>query len=671
MDFRDYAARETSALLARILASRSESAFQQLRALRDAVDAAAAAAESAAGAVPEDDSELQELVRRLNTAAATAVRTAAQRVQDEANAALAAVQADLDAQRSRSEELSALLAEAQGQVESLRADLRTETQRAAGAERDLTAAHARRQEIEAASAAAEASVRQLTDTRAALEDELREARGLLEAALSEAAALQTQRDAERTDRQALVANLASAGEQIAGLETLVHEEGRTRRSAETDLEMVKRSLDEAIQESARLSVQRADLEAALAAAEAHLREQSDARAAADHELRHLRRAVDDAMAESARLSVQLEEAAAEKGTLEGEIAVLHTGLAELRTTLAGVEAERDVNRASVVALEATQLEQAAAIRDVESRLDAASHVEISLRAELADREAAIACNRAEINALHNDVDRLAAMLDGAVLAAGEMAAASSIADLLGALVKQLAGVYSRVALFKLKGNRLEGEHQIGFELSTDVTKLVIPVSLDSLIARAAASGTVQSLEGSRIDESRLAPFGTSAAAALAIPIIVGTETLAVLYAEEPDGPAAGNDSRSSEQQATFAKLLVRHAVVLLTRLTEEMKAFAELRDYADLLLQEAEQMYVADSEAGRPDEERRRRLADTVDCARQLFAQRAAMEGPAAVSLLDDQIRALIETQAGTPFARDLAAATGESEHSRQAAEAS
>ena len=668
MEFRDYAAKETSAVLARLLASRNEATLQQIRALREAFDAAAAAAESAADAVPEVDADLQELVRRLNNAAAIAVRTAAQRVQDDANAALAAVQAELDAQRGRGEELSALLAEAQGHVDSLRGDLRSETQRAAIAERDLAAARARHEELETACRAADASVRQLTDARAALEDELRETRGLLEAALSEAATLQAQLDGERTHRQALVTDLATARDQIAGLETAIQEDARARRSAESDLELVRRSLEEAIEESARFSVQRADLESALAAAEARAHEHTEARAAADHELLHLRRAVDDAIAESARLSVQLEEAAAEKGTLEGEIGTLHAELAELRTTLAGVEAERDVNRASVMALKGSQLDQAATIRDLECRLDAASHLEVSLRAELADHDAA---SRAEINALHNEVDRLAAMLDGAVLAAGELSAASNITDLLSVLVKQLAGVYTRAALFRLKGNHLEGEHQIGFDLSTDVTKLVIPVSLDSLIARAAASGTVQSLEGSAANDSRLAPFGTSAASALAVPIIVGTDTLAVLYAEEPDQPPAPQGVRSREQQATFATLLVRHAVALLTRLTEEMKAHAELRNYADLLLQEAEQMYVADSEAGKSDEERRRRLRDTIDCARQLFAQRAAMDSPPAASLLDEQIRGFIEGHAGTPFAGDLASATGESEHSRQAAEAS
>jgi hypothetical protein len=344
----------------------------------------------------------------------------------------------------------------------------------------------------------------------------------------------------------------------------------------------------------------------------------------------------------------------------------------LRAKYAGVEAERDVNRASVLSLESTQLDQAATIRDLESRLDAAMHAEASVRAEVAGSEATMAGSRAEINALHNEVDRLASLLDASVLAADELASASSITALLSSLVRQLSGVYSRVALFRLKGNRLEGEFQIGFDLSSDVTKLVIPLSVDSLIARAAASGTVESLTGRELDDSRRAPFGTSASAAMAIPIIVRNDTLAVLYAEEPGDPSSAVDTAAPiEQHATFAKLLVRHAVALLMRLTDELKTLTELRDYASMLLQEAEQMYVADSETGKSDDELRTKLRDTIECARQLFNQRASMDGPGAASLLDDQIVATIESQAGTPFARDLAAAAGESERAGRAAEAS
>ena len=108
--------------------------------------------------------------------------------------------------------------------------------------------------------------------------------------------------------------------------------------------------------------------------------------------------------------------------------------------------------------------------------------------------------------------------------------------------------------------------------------------------------------------------------------------------------------------------MVKAATVLLTRLSQELKTLNELREYAAMLLQEAEQMYSADQETDRSDEERRSRLQDTLDCARQLYAQRAALEGAAAAGLLDDRIAALLQGERDTPFARDLAAIVGSSD---------
>jgi hypothetical protein len=51
----------------------------------------------------------------------------------------------------------------------------------------------------------------------------------------------------------------------------------------------------------------------------------------------------------------------------------------------------------------------------------------------------------------------------------------------------------------------------------------------------------------------------------------------------------------------------------------------------------------------------RDRLADNLTCARQLFANRAALEGPAAGALLDQQLEGEIEADPSSQFARDLA----------------
>ena len=141
--------------------------------------------------------------------------------------------------------------------------------------------------------------------------------------------------------------------------------------------------------------------------------------------------------------------------------------------------------------------------------------------------------------------------------------------------------------------------------------------------------------------------------------------------------ADGIDSKESSDSSSqaFATLLVRHATLLLMQLTDELKTLAALREYAAMLLQEARQMHSADTQAGRRPDEVRRRLEDTLDCARQLYSQRAALEGTSAAGLFDEQIAAALELEADTAFALDLAAAArrGASQtlSGQQAAEAS
>ena len=83
-----------------------------------------------------------------------------------------------------------------------------------------------------------------------------------------------------------------------------------------------------------------------------------------------------------------------------------------------------------------------------------------------------------------------------------------------------------------------------------------------------------------------------------------------------------------------------------------------------MLIQEAEQMFIADVDSGRPAHESIRRLRDTVDCGRQLYAQRAALEGTEAAGLFDEQVSIVINARASA-FAEALESAT---DHQKRAA---
>jgi hypothetical protein len=172
------------------------------------------------------------------------------------------------------------------------------------------------------------------------------------------------------------------------------------------------------------------------------------------------------------------------------------------------------------------------------------------------------------------------------------------------------------------------------------------------MARAVRSGAVESLSGIDVAARTGTPFGGSPTCAVSLPIILHETTIAVLYADDADIPEAARGPAVHESSIGYARLLVGQAVVLLVRHTHELKTLAELRQYALTLLQEAREIYQADVEAGKGAQLTRTRLKENIDCASQLYAYRAAMEGTAAAALFDEQVA--LEMEAGTPFAQDL-----------------
>ena len=191
-----------------------------------------------------------------------------------------------------------------------------------------------------------------------------------------------------------------------------------------------------------------------------------------------------------------------------------------------------------------------------------------------------------------------------------------------------------------------------------MSKLVIPTSLDSMLTRAINSRTVQSLYGEDAGVRSGMPFTGAPTSAVALPIVLQGTTLGVVYADDADMPDSARGQAIHESSVGFARLLVGQVVVLLVRHMHELKTLAELSQYATTLLQEAKEMHAADTQAGKSADVVRARLKENVECASQLYAYRAAMEGTAAAALLDEQI--LAELQETTPFSRDLAAVIGQ-----------
>ncbi len=542
MNFRDYAAKETSASVGRAVTRSAEASRRQFDAVRAALDAAAKALASAPAV--EDDKDVADLVTRLTKAAATAAEQAAKQVADEAQKA--AKQAADEAQKAAKQAAD----EAQKAGDALRAEL-------------------------------QAAVKQ---------------------------------------KMAAAASFKEAQAQIDSL--------RGELKTATDRgEGVSRQLGEARKANEKLEAARAELAAS--------RDQlARAKTTADGELLATRATLDGVRAELAAATKDLAKVVAANSALEESNSAAHSHSQAAEAKLAAVTDLFKQSAARVKALQRAEQEHERAIADLESRLR--------------DAPGAVVTGSAPLP-----------LLDELLAAFEALGAATSINDVLRTLVEQLAAQYPRVALFRVKKSHLQGEHQIGFDLKTDIAKVVMPLGMDSLLARAASSRQIERLSGAELKDSGRTPFTGTPGSALAMPIVVNGEPLAIVYADDA-GRGPGNAGTAAyDVNARFAQAMQQHAAALLARLTNELRTLAELQAYAGSLLREIEQMHAADLQAGLTGEELPVRVKANLEFARSIYGSRTALEGADAATLLDDQVAELLEAQRDTPFGRDLAEAAG------------
>jgi hypothetical protein len=597
----------------------------------------------------------------------------------------------LEAGRAEIERLTSALHDAERQAAAWSADLERARARADAVDQDLAVTIEAHGEVERALREVQAELRHAVQGRAALEADLAASRALLDAAQSEGTELRGQierqvvtiaaieaRLAEAldagADRDALTAELDSRRVRIEALEEAARERDAHAHALGTKLQDASRAEAQLLED---LAARELALEHEQTAARG-IREQLDL-VVADHESAATRihsleaelAAMREAAHERDALAADLRDSAgrteALRAELDGAVAAaiaerdaLHAELSARAARIAALEAElADATRSAheerggladrleIAIARADALEQAHAA-EVTARTHIQAQLDVLAReAERAEAGTGRRDGDAAGEALQRDVDRLAALFDGSVRALAEMAQVTNSADLLTALAKRLSLQFSRIALFRVKGDRLAGEQQIGFD-ALDITTFVLPSSGESLVARALRSGTLARATGLEAGDTGLPPGGPSTLA-LALPILLHGVAIAVVYADDAGmpGPEAGH-----ETSVQFAELLVGHAVALLVRYTHELRTLAELREYAATLLAEARTMYQADLESGRSGETLRSRLRESLDCASQLYAYRAAMEGTVAAGLLDEQIA---EASVGdSAFAQDL-----------------
>jgi uncharacterized phage infection (PIP) family protein YhgE len=461
------------------------------------------------------------------------------------------------------------------------------------------------------------------------------------AASAEEAAARVRDEAEKA-ADALRAKLTAAADEktavTAALKDAQAQADRLRSELKTAIERIEaasRQLDEARKTAEKLEATRTEVSAARD-------EQARARIVAETELRKARESVEALRADLASAMKTLEKAAAERLASEEAAAAATSQSQAADVKLAAVTDLFKKSAARVKTLEQAQQEHERKVHDLESKLHGA-------RSAPAPPSPAI--------------------LDELLAGFQALAGASTVSEVLTTFVEQLAAQYPRVALFRVRKGHLQGEHQIGFDLQTDIGKLVLPLGMDSLPSRAASSGQIERLTGKDLKASRT-PFSGTPTAAMALPIAVAGEAIAVVYAD--DSGAAKRDSAPAAEQvhARYTEALLQYTLAVLMRLSNELKALAELRTYAVSLLNEIEQMYNADTEAGLEGADLQKRLAGNLDYARSIYGSRTALEKADAATLVDEELTSLIEARHGTAFAADLAMAAGHPP-ARSAAEAS
>ena len=425
------------------------------------------------------------------------------------------------------------------------------------------------------------------------------------------------RDYANTETSAFVDRLTTAAE--AAAQTAAQE---IRAAADAEIQQIRADAERSRQDGEELRHQLASLTA----------ETEQLRAQLDAEGVRAAKAIEQLNAESVRATEALEQLDA--AATEAQ-----------KAWQANEEIVRDLRAQLEAAHTATRHEtdRAAAL---EGRLHEAQTAASSHRQETEEANALADGLQSGMSTLRAQRQRVTALLGESIEAFDALATATTVDELFTRLVQQTAAQFPRVVIFRRKGQRLEGELATGLDPSVDLADVGLTMSADSIITTAATQGVYEHATAEQLADAHHLP-GDMPTFAVAAPLVFQGETLAVLYADT-DADDKG------EAHAAFAGVLAAHTNVLLSRLTQELKIARELREYAQMLLHEAEEMFVADTREGRSLPDRLRRLRDTIDFGRQLYAQRAALEGPGAAGLLDEEIAILVDSDPATEFSNAL-----------------
>jgi hypothetical protein len=420
---------------------------------------------------------------------------------------------------------------------------------------------------------------------------------------------------------------------------------KARTDADKDIEQARADAGNDV-EKARAD---ADNEIEKARADAD-KEIEKARADADKDIEKARadagKDIDEARADADKAKAEAESARAEADLARAETLAARE---QAKQEIARAEGEIDTNR-KAAAVEAEEV--------LIARLTAAHTV--------SERKTAEAVDRAHTDSHQSELSRAARLAD----AIRNLDEARGLSEVLERLVQCSGHEVDRAAVLLVKGERLTGWGLAGFAPGGPSAKSIdLGVEEAGLAGAVLTSGVAASRPSDAADGPGLPPFAGNAGDrhAMALPVRVGGEVVAVLYADAP----RVNEPSSDARWPAILEVLARHASRVLEAMTVQQAAGLSLprpmargshaavpgpveqagngdeeaaRRYARLLLSEIRMYHEPIVDAGRRSGDLMSRLQGEIERARKLYEARVPESVEARAEYFDQE---MVRTLAG------------------------
>ena len=419
--------------------------------------------------------------------------------------------------------------------------------------------------------------------------------------------------------------------QLSQLSSRHHEElDAARRSAEADAEQRWAAKVEAVRSEwtsrleSEVAAARGEAERRMVAESMRLRAEAE-QASADATAR-LRQEQDEALGqERQRAAAERQQLTAARDALQRELDQIRQQVATIQQQAAALVAARGEAESALQDAEAALQDAQSTLRDerhahAEERRQQQQTADTAAAARVAERETQLATVERLLGAVR--------LLDSA----------RSLSQVLSALISAASAEAPRVALFVVNGSELRGWKAAGFD--AEPASLAADASTGTLFAEVLRTGQpVTSSDGEGHAPPAFAELPPDRAA-IAVPLLVGAQPVAILYAD--DG-GAGSVSPASWPEAI--QILSSHAAVNLAHLTAARAAGAakrpaapaapaaaaapggiedgnSARRYARLLVSEIKLYNEPAVRLGRQQRDLLERLKPEIERARRLYEQR-------------------------------------------------